>query len=160
MKGAIKVIRGSLKSRNSSRVGVSEIVATVLLVLIVTSIMTTVYIAYNKSMNSQSHRIKVELERINEENAGLDLIDYYYIPGNSTLVMCLFLRSNIVIKLNSAYIDNTMVPSDRLLKGFNVALEPGEINCIKLNYSLTSGIHTVLLVTEEGARFEYTITVQ
>ena len=142
-----------------SKAGVSEIVATVLLVLIVTSIMTTVYIAYNRSMNSQSHRIKVELEKIDEENAGLDLIDYYYITANSTLNLCLFLRSDIVIKLNTAYIDNILVPGNKLLAGFDRALQPGEVNCVKINYSLTSGVHTVLLVTEEGAKFEYTITI-
>jgi len=140
--------------------GVSEIVATVLLVLIVTSIMTVVYLSYNKSMNAQSQRIKVELDRIDEENAGLDLIDYFYLKGNNTLSLCLYLRSNTVIKLSSAYIDNTIVPSNKLLEGFNKALDPGEVNCIKINYPLTSGVHTVLLVTEEGARFEYTITIQ
>ncbi len=140
--------------------GVSEIVATVLLVLIVTSIMTAVYISYNRSMNAQSQRIKVELDRIDEENAGLDLIDYFYLKSNNTLGLCLYLRSNTVIKLSSAYIDNTIVPSNKLLEGFNKALDPGEVNCIKINYPLTSGVHTVLLVTEEGARFEYTITIQ
>ncbi len=149
----------SLRYRHLGGSGVSEIVATVLLVLIVTSIMTAVYIAYNRSMNSQSHRIKVELERIDEENAGLDLIDYYYITANSTLNLCLFLRSDIVMKLNTVYIDNTMVPSNKLLEGFDKALQPGEVNCVKINCSLTSGVHTVLLVTEEGAKFEYTITI-
>ncbi len=149
----------SLKYRRLSGSGVSEIVATVLLVLIVTSIMTTVYITYNRSMNSQSHKIKIELEKINQENAGLDLIDYYYITDNSTLNLCLFLRSNTVIKLSTAYIDNTMVPNNKLLAGFDRALQPGEVNCVQINYSLTSGIHTVLLVTEEGAKFEYTITL-
>ena len=140
--------------------GVSEIIATVLLVLIVTSIMTAVYLSYNRSMNAQSQRIKVELDKINEENAGLDLIDYFYSKNNNTLSLCLYLRSNTVIKLSSAYIDNTIVPSNKLLEGFNKALDPGEVNCIKINYPLTSGVHTVLLVTEEGARFEYTITIQ
>gem|GEM_PF-2550469 len=139
--------------------GVSEIVATVLLVLIVTGIMTTVYLSYNRSMNSQSQRIKIELDRINEENAGLDLIDYFYIRNNKTLNLCIFLRSDIVIKLSSAYIDNIMVPSNSLLSGFGTALEPNEVNCVKISYPLSSGFHSVLLVTDEGARFEFTITI-
>jgi archaellum component FlaG (FlaF/FlaG flagellin family) len=150
-----------LKSPGNKRefVGISEIVATVLLVLIVTSIMTTIYIAYNRSMNLQSHRIEIELERINEENAGLDLVDYYYIRDNSTLTLCLFLRSDIVVKLDSAYIDDEMVPNNNLLLGFGDALEPGVVNCVRIVYSLSSGAHSILLVTEEGARFEYTITI-
>lgn len=151
------MVKGSMKNHHGK--GVSEIVATVLLVLIVTSIMTAVYISYNKSMNAQSQRIKVELDKINEENAGLDLIDYYYIKNNRTLNLCLYLRSDIVIKLSSAYIDNTMIPSNSLLSGFKKALEPGEVNCVKMTYPISSGVHSVLLVTEEGARFEYTITI-
>jgi flagellin-like protein len=139
--------------------GISEIVATVLLVLIVTSIMTTVYIAYNRSMNAQSHRIRIELERINQENAGLDLVDYYYIRNNSTLTLCLFLRSDIIVKLNSAYIDNKMVPRDNLLLGFGDELEPSKVNCISIEYPLSAGAHSIILVTEEGARFEYIITI-
>ena len=146
--------------QNHQGKGISEIVATVLLVLIVTSIMATVYIAYNKSMNSQSQKIRIALERINEENAGLDLVDYYYIKNNSTLVICLYLRSNIVIRLASVYIDNNMVPNNGLIKGFRNPLEPSDVNCIKISYSLSTGTHSVLFVTEEGAKFEYTITIQ
>ena len=110
-------------------------------------------------MNSQSQRIKIELDRINEENAGLDLIDYFYIRNNKTLNLCVFLRSDIVVKLSSAYIDNAMVPSSSLLSGFGTALEPNEVNCVKISYPLSSGVHSVLLVTDEGARFEFTISI-
>ncbi|MCE4606246.1 MAG: hypothetical protein F7B59_02820 [Desulfurococcales archaeon] len=144
----------------SSSIGVSEIVATVLLVLIVTAIMSTVYWAYNRDMNSQSYRINVELKRIKEENSGLDLVDYFYVESNNTLVICFYLRSNVYLVLDTAYIDNNLVNKSSVISGLNQPLTPGEVNCIRIQYPLAKGEHLVLLVSEEGARFEYTISIQ
>ena len=138
--------------------GISELVATVLLVLIVTSLMTTVYIVYNRSMSNQSTRINTVLTRIKEENSGLDLVDSYYLDSNHTLVICLYLRDNVKVVLVDAYIDYTRINHTVLLQGFNNPLIPQEINCLKIQYNLSSGQHQVVLVSEEGARYEYTIT--
>ncbi|MEB3756878.1 MAG: hypothetical protein GSR79_08510 [Desulfurococcales archaeon] len=147
-----------LDKKHMHHKGISELVATVLLVLIVTSLMTTVYYVYNRSMNSQSIRINAALTRIKQENSGLDLIDSYYLSSNQTLVICLYLRDNIKIVLVDVYIDYSKVNSNELIYGFNEPLTPQEINCLKIRYNLASGQHQIVLVSEEGARYEYTIT--
>jgi len=161
MKTLLFSISKLLKRKRKGKSGISEIVATVLLVLIIASLMSVVYIYYNNIAQSQEKRLDWVLKKVEEENAGLDLIDSYYNGSSHVLTLCLYLREDVPVLLDRAYINGSLVPVDHYLSGFHVRLVPGEVNCIEMRVDspLGSGFQ-LILVTEEGGRFEYWIAAE
>ncbi len=122
--------------------------------LIVAAIMSSVYAAFTVALSSRVHATMVELERIVQESAGLEVVDSFYIDSNSTAVVCLYLREEVRLSIVRVYVDNVPVDISNYVAGFNYPLVPGEINCIRFVVSLVPGVHHLTIVTDWGAVYE------
>lgn len=134
--------------------GVSPLISEVILVLIVASIMSAVYVSFAYSLSTRVHATVAEIERIVQESAGLEVVDSFYMSSNSTVVVCLYLREEVRVSVVRVYVDNVPVDPGSYLEGFDYPLIPGEINCIRFVASLSPGVHRLTIVTDGGAVYE------
>jgi hypothetical protein len=130
-----------------------------MLVLIVSFLMTSLYITYNRALDNQVYRVERSLERLEQSFIPVSLVDYYYYDVNSTVTLVLYLSDPMIVEIVRVYIDNRLVDPANYVAGFNQPLPVDTFYKLVFVTPLTTGSHKVVLITDKGGKVEFTITV-
>ena len=119
--------------------------------------MSTLLYVYYERLYYERETVNIRLRMLSEAVVSGSVVDSYYIPENSTVVVVLYLSEPIETSVVRAYIDNRPVPEANYTSGFGVPIPIDEFFKVSFVANLTPGRHTVLLITEWGGRIEATI---
>jgi len=134
-----------------TRRGVSEIVATLLMIAIVFSLGSFLYVFYSNHLQLNRAVYERTIDRyrkIMESDFGVTW--YSYNSTSNTLTLYIYNYGDREVRLVRVYIDGN--PYD-----INILINPDEILKLDLSISLQSGSHNIVLVSEEGFRSEIEI---
>ena len=132
-----------------NRKAVSEVVASLMIIAIATSVGLGLYI-YSLSLFST---IKTDTERsISSATYRVEekfIITYtYYDESNNILQVYIYCYGDIETKIVGVYVDSELVNQTKL------TILPEEIKEYRINVSLASGTHSIIVVSERGNKYE------
>ena len=140
------------------RKGVSEVMASAILILIAVSAGTAIYMFAKSTLDTRVASLREEIDRLRYRSTMVTVIDAFYVESNETVVIYIYIdEEGYSLLYDRAYVDNDPVPDSSLLSGFNVYLKVGEAQRLSFIYSLSPGAHEIQITGPEGIGFEVNI---
>lgn len=130
------------------RKGVSEIISVTLLILIAVAVGTTFYLAAKAAIDTQYERLSRDLERVNDiAQLRASVVDAYYNSTDSTIHVFVYVSNDSApVVIDTAYINNQLVPKADLIQGFGSQL-PSGVNELIIKYALAPGSTYEIILT-------------
>lgn len=125
--------------------------------MVVASLMASLLYLYFERLDSERASIDARLRMLNEGVLSGSVVDAYYIPSNSTVVIVLYLTEPIEVRIVRAYVDAKPVLPSNYVSGFDTPIPVNTFFTVSFTAQLTPGRHSIVLITAGGGRIEATI---
>ncbi|MCD6084324.1 MAG: hypothetical protein J7J20_02150 [Desulfurococcales archaeon] len=141
------------------RKGIAEIVSVTILILIAVAIGIGFYYTAKSLIDESTRRVMESIEGTELRLNDFIIVDAF-INSSNLLVIYLYAPGGGSVTFDKLYINNTLVPSDKYLSGFNEVVGAGALHEFVVNMTLTPGkTYEILLTGTSGVRASATVYI-